>query len=166
LTDINRIQLIVIHHLAQLSQHLCWLAIAPPTVSFFGAIIGQELLKSLDTFAAFNQMCDVDLSTEEVSHVAFVIVQRGDEEEVHEGYAISTTVNTSAQALHAAVDADTLVEKCLGNLLTSPQGFYQSVYAGRGRLGTLQEAAVTTNHKIFLITTYVIEGCVWSAHDG
>jgi hypothetical protein len=34
------------------------------------------------------------------------------------------------------------------------------MYAGRRRLGTLQKATIATNHKIFLITTYVVEGCL------
>jgi hypothetical protein len=159
LTGINGIQLIVVHHLTQLSQDLCWLAIAPATVSFFSAIIGQELLEGFDASSAFNQMCDVDLGTKEVSHVAFVIVQRCDEEEVHEGYTISSAVEESAQARQTAADANLLVEKCFGDLLASFQSFYQSIYAGRRRLGTLQKATVATNHKIFLITTYVVEGC-------
>ena len=56
LASINGVQLVVVHHLAQLSQHLCRLAIAPATVSFFSAIVGQKLLESLDAFTAFYQM--------------------------------------------------------------------------------------------------------------
>ena len=131
LASVNGVQLVVVHHLAQLAQHLCRLAIAPATVSFFGAIVGQKFFESLDAFAAFYQMGDVDLSTEEVSHVAFVIVQRCDEKEVHEGYAISTAVNISVPALRTSKNANSLIQECFGNLLTGSQSFYQSMYAGR-----------------------------------
>jgi hypothetical protein len=131
LAGVNGIQLIVVHHLAQLSQHLRWFSIAPAAVSFFSTVVCQEFLESLNAFAAFNQMCDVDLSTEEVSHVAFVIVQRCNQEEVHEGYAISSAVNKSAQALRTVVSPDSLVEKCFGDLLAGSQSFYQSMYASR-----------------------------------
>lgn len=56
LASVNRVQLVIVHHLAQLSQHLCRLARASATVSFFSAVVGQQLLKRFDAFAAFDQM--------------------------------------------------------------------------------------------------------------
>jgi hypothetical protein len=99
LADVNSIQLVIVHHLAQLSQHLGRLATAPTAISFFGAIVGQKFFECFDAFAAFDQVCYIDLAAEIVAHVAFVIVQWCYHKEVHEGYAISSALNRSAKAL-------------------------------------------------------------------
>lgn len=83
--------------------------IAKPTLR---AILLQQRGETLQPPTSFNQGRNVDLAAKEIAHVALVVVQWGDEQEVHERRAVAA-----------------VVEDGLCDFLPGLKSFYQAAYA-------------------------------------
>lgn len=108
------------------------------------AILLEQRRETLQPPASFNQGRNVDLAAKEIAHVALVVVQRGNEEEVHERRAVAA-----------------VVEDGLCDFLPGLQGLDQAAHARVGGLGALQEAAVASYDVLAAVLRGVVEFCFW-----
>lgn len=139
-TRLDRIPLILTQQRSKLREQMARIPLKRITKATLGPILLQQTRERLQAPSAFNQRRHIDLASEKIAHVAFVIVQRGDEEEVHEGRAVAA-----------------VVEDCFRDFLPGLQGFYESAHAGVGGLGTLQEAAVAAYDIFAAVLGGVVE---------
>ena len=71
-------------------------------VAVAGVVFVESALERVEAAAVVDQAGDVELGTDEVSHDAAVVVERGNHYEVHEGRAVSPTERVNVRHLAIA----------------------------------------------------------------
>lgn len=141
---LNNIPLRLAQNGSKLRQRMLRIPLKRIAKATLRAILREQRGETLQPPASFNQGRNVDLAAEEIAHVALVVVQRGDEEEVHERRAVAA-----------------VVEDGLCDFLPGLQGFDEAAYARVGGLGALQEAAVASYDVLAAVLRGVVEFCFW-----
>jgi hypothetical protein len=137
----NDLRLVFVKHLAQLAKRP-FRILLPASEPALAPVSAQQIGEGFHTFAAFYEPTDIDLTAEEVSHLALIVVQRRDHEQIHEWRSIPT-----------------IVEYGLTDLLAGSKSFDHAAYSSIGRLWALQEATVPANGVFSAVLSGVVELC-------